>query len=1144
MADPYLTIQAGLNASGVTDDIMVAAGTYNESIFVEGDRRLIGAGASTTIIDGSGTGTFVVNLSGPTGQVNGSLVEGFTITNGLTGPGQQGAGVRITVAKSTIRDCIIDGNDSSQGGGVALLSGAELTIENSTISNNIADGSGGGIYLGNGFLTINDVDFIDNANRGNNPGRVIYANNGTVDMTNCQITGSGVVDVGYAPIYFEAGLVATMTNCTLSDYEGGGLIVTGAGTDLTMTGCVVSNNEHCCNEAGVSVKGGATASITNSTITGNETTLFFGGMQVGGLNVGPNSSVTMTSSIVWNNLVDQIVVDPTATLNVTYSDIQGGWPGAGNIDADPLFTNTVAGDFTLGCPSPAINAGHPSAVYNDPDGSRNDMGAFHTPLPNLTTWYVDGSVPGPGCGTAADPFKKIQYGLNASGLTDDIIVAAGTYNESIFVEGDRQLIGAGAATTIIDGSGTGTFVVDLSGPTGQVNGSLVEGFTITNGLIAGTGAGVRISVAKSTIRDCIITGNASSQGGGVALVFSAELVIENTTISNNTADGSGGALFVGGGFVTLTDVDFIDNGSLSSNPGAVIYAGTGTIDMTDCQVSGNGQPGTGRGAIYIENNTATMTGCTVSDFDQGGVIVNGATADLTMTRCVVSNNTHCCNEAGVKVSNGATANITNSTITGNETTLFFGGMQVGGLNVGPNANVTMTSSIVWNNLVDQIVVDPTATLNVTYSDIQGGWPGAGNIDADPQFANAAAGDYTLLCSSPAVDAGDPDPGFNDPDGSRNDMGAFPASGCSVTISGTVSAQDEFGQECPGGVLGITVDLDHPNTEMLTTSTNASGYYEFADVDQSAYDAVVAIVVPLGYVADTPPDGQTMVPLNQTQTVNFTLICEDPVGEARSMGYWKHQANVYLKGKGHAHETQADMETGYPMEVFNHFHQNGLNAIEVEGVTFLDNGGDPEPLDLATLHATLSVKGNAGMEAKAKQQYLALLLNIASLKLLPSSIVSDDNATASQALQYVACIINQVDCSESLELAKDICDTINNAQLVAAGVIDMGFINIAYSPGIGETPLFVDRPLSVYPNPGGSQPYRFSFSTPVSQQLRLEIYNVAGQRVATISRVFDAGEASVLWYGDADAGSSLKSGVYFARLRTATGMKSVKFVHVR
>ncbi|MDH3216405.1 MAG: T9SS type A sorting domain-containing protein, partial [Candidatus Krumholzibacteria bacterium] len=142
-------------------------------------------------------------------------------------------------------------------------------------------------------------------------------------------------------------------------------------------------------------------------------------------------------------------------------------------------------------------------------------------------------------------------------------------------------------------------------------------------------------------------------------------------------------------------------------------------------------------------------------------------------------------------------------------------------------------------------------------------------------------------------------------------------------------------------------------------------------------------------------------------------------------------------------------------------------------------------------------------------------------------------------------IKQEECTENLEVAKDICDAINNARLVAVGVIPTTIEEIAYAPpGPGETPKFVDRPLSVYPNPGGVGPYRFSFSTPVSEQLRLEIYNVTGQRVATITRTLDVGDATLLWNGKTDAGGSLVPGVYFARLRTATGMKSVKFVHVR
>ncbi|MEW5796952.1 MAG: lectin-like protein [Candidatus Zixiibacteriota bacterium] len=48
-------------------------------------------------------------------------------------------------------------------------------------------------------------------------------------------------------------------------------------------------------------------------------------------------------------------------------------------------------------------------------------------------------------------------------------------------------------------------------------------------------------------------------------------------------------------------------------------------------------------------------------------------------------------------------------------------------------------------------------------------PGPGSFSLDPTF-NA---EYTLGAGSPCIDAGDPNPRFNDPDGTRNDMGAMP-----------------------------------------------------------------------------------------------------------------------------------------------------------------------------------------------------------------------------------------------------------------------------------------------------------------------------------------------------------------------------------
>jgi hypothetical protein len=58
-------------------------------------------------------------------------------------------------------------------------------------------------------------------------------------------------------------------------------------------------------------------------------------------------------------------------------------------------------------------------------------------------------------------------------------------------------------------------------------------------------------------------------------------------------------------------------------------------------------------------------------------------------------------------------------------------------------------------LILDVDANDVSTATVTYRDVQGGWSGTGNIDADPLFVNAAGGDLRLASDvSPCVDAGD------------------------------------------------------------------------------------------------------------------------------------------------------------------------------------------------------------------------------------------------------------------------------------------------------------------------------------------------------------------------------------------------------
>jgi len=61
--------------------------------------------------------------------------------------------------------------------------------------------------------------------------------------------------------------------------------------------------------------------------------------------------------------------------------------GDSAVEADPLFLNPAAGDFRIQAGSPAIDAGNPGAEYDDPDGTRSDIGAFPSAATEADLWW-------------------------------------------------------------------------------------------------------------------------------------------------------------------------------------------------------------------------------------------------------------------------------------------------------------------------------------------------------------------------------------------------------------------------------------------------------------------------------------------------------------------------------------------------------------------------------------------------------------------------------------------------------------------------------------------------------------------------------------------------------------------------------------
>ncbi len=150
-------------------------------------------------------------------------------------------------------------------------------------------------------------------------------------------------------------------NCVITDNISDG---SGGGIDCEYATPVIMNCLIARNAASSWGGGGiaGTALVYGCTIVENEAPNSSGGGVVGPMDV--------RSSIAWANQPNQA----SSYVDIAYSDVQGGAPGTGNIDADPLFVDPVAGDYHLQPGSPCIDTADPAYVAPpgevDLDGQR------------------------------------------------------------------------------------------------------------------------------------------------------------------------------------------------------------------------------------------------------------------------------------------------------------------------------------------------------------------------------------------------------------------------------------------------------------------------------------------------------------------------------------------------------------------------------------------------------------------------------------------------------------------------------------------------------------------------------------------------------------------------------------------------------
>ena len=155
------------------------------------------------------------------------------------------------------------------------------------------------------------------------------------------------------------------------------------------------NNLVYASLTGIAVKDGAVSRIVNNTVADNLHGIWLYGWHQG----EGGGSATVVNSIVWGNGT-ALELDALSAITVTYSDVEGSWPGEGNINADPLFRAPQSGIYRLLEDSPCVDTGTPLGAPDEdiwgiyrPHGEGYDRGAheffefFSIHLPLTTRSY-------------------------------------------------------------------------------------------------------------------------------------------------------------------------------------------------------------------------------------------------------------------------------------------------------------------------------------------------------------------------------------------------------------------------------------------------------------------------------------------------------------------------------------------------------------------------------------------------------------------------------------------------------------------------------------------------------------------------------------------------------------------------------------
>ena len=473
------TIQAGIDIAVAGDTVLVADGTWTGT----GNINLDFLGKAITVTSENGPSNCIIDCQNDgrgflfqSGEDQGSILEGFTITNGLEG---LGGGIHCFESSPSLRNLVVDSCACTIQGGGIYLEDCAVEMDGCVVENCFSDNSGGGIYGQNASLAIVNGTFTGNDNTYHSysegdGGAIACLGNSTLAISESTFAGNHAGANG-AAVYAEGESDVAVRNCRFesntAEYRGGGIYCS-TEDSLVITGCEFVGNMTVHREGGAINCMAVEGTIADNLIEGNT-----------GGGVAAYGGFLITRNMVTGNT------------------IEGGFWVGGNCT---VTRNTVIGN---------------SSAWQSTAGGIFSVGPRNVVADNIIINNEGEKGGGIAC--------RGEYG----DITGNLIMGntATLEGGGIFA---RESYGALFTNNIVTGNsadyGGGIFVTDSGNP------SFVSNLVANN--TAGRGGGIACKHDRPRFWNMTITGNTATQkGGGILTLAFANVRVINSIIWGNDA---------------------------------------------------------------------------------------------------------------------------------------------------------------------------------------------------------------------------------------------------------------------------------------------------------------------------------------------------------------------------------------------------------------------------------------------------------------------------------------------------------------------------------------------------------------------------------------------------------------------------------